>query len=57
MKTDLVTLKPEANTLYDAHQITKEKGIRHIPVVNEQGQIIGHCDTKSVNCQCDANFV
>lgn len=39
MTKDLVTLTPESS-LYDAHQITKEKGIRHIPVVNDQGQII-----------------
>lgn len=39
MTTDLVTLTPESS-LFDAHQITKEKGIRHIPVVNDQGQII-----------------
>lgn len=47
MKTDLVTLKPE-NTLYDAHQITKEKGIRHIPVVNEQGQILAIATQKAL---------
>lgn len=39
MSTELVTLTPEAN-LHDAHQISREKGIRHIPVVNEQGEII-----------------
>lgn len=39
MTTNLVTLTPESS-LYDAHQITKEKGIRHIPVVNGEGQII-----------------
>lgn len=39
MTTNLVTLTPESS-LYDAHQITKDKGIRHIPVVNDKGQII-----------------
>ena len=39
MTTNLVTLSPDSS-LYDAHQITKEKGIRHIPVVNAEGQII-----------------
>lgn len=47
MKTDLVTVTPEAK-LYDAHQITKEKGIRHIPVVNEQGQIIAMATQKAL---------
>lgn len=47
MKTNLVTLPPTA-TLHDAHLITKEKGIRHIPVVNEDGQIIAIATQKTL---------
>lgn len=39
MSTNLVTLSPNAN-LHDAHQISREKSIRHIPIINSDGEII-----------------
>lgn len=35
MTSRLIKLTPEA-TLHDAHEITREKGIRHLPVVNQE---------------------
>lgn len=39
MTTKLITLGPEA-TLRDAHNITKEKGIRHIPIVDSHNKLL-----------------
>jgi CBS-domain-containing membrane protein len=39
MTTKLITLGPEA-TLRDAHNITKEKGIRHIPIVDSDNKLL-----------------
>ncbi|WP_440053994.1 CBS domain-containing protein [Pseudoalteromonas sp. T1lg65] len=42
---DLMTADPFAvtadNTLHDAHNIMKEKNVRHIPVINEEGILVG----------------
>ncbi len=35
MTSRLIKLTPAA-TLHDAHEITREKGIRHLPVVNQE---------------------
>lgn len=40
MTASLVTLTPEAS-LHDAHNITKDEGIRHIPVVNDNNEVLG----------------
>ena len=40
MTTELVTLK-QSDSIKDARKIMSEKGIRHIPVVGEQGELIG----------------
>ncbi|GAA0858013.1 CBS domain-containing protein [Aliiglaciecola litoralis] len=41
MTSRLIKLTPEAS-LHDAHEITREKGIRHLPVVNQHThQLIG----------------
>lgn len=39
MTTKLVTLTPSA-TLHDAHMITKDKGIRHIPIVDNNNTLL-----------------
>ncbi|MEI5640625.1 MULTISPECIES: CBS domain-containing protein [unclassified Pseudoalteromonas] len=42
---DLMTPDPFAvtasNTLHDAHNLMKEKNVRHIPVINEDGVLVG----------------
>jgi CBS domain-containing protein len=39
MTKNLVTLSPNS-TLHDAHNITREKGIRHIPTIDDNGELI-----------------
>jgi CBS domain-containing protein len=40
MSTDLVTVHPSAS-LYHARELMNEKGIRHLPVVNHDGKLVG----------------
>ncbi|MED3662529.1 acetoin utilization AcuB family protein [Ureibacillus sp. FSL K6-8385] len=40
MKTEVYTLTPE-NTLNDALNMMRDKNIRHIPIVDEEGNIVG----------------
>lgn len=47
MTSKVVTLKPEAN-LFEAHNITREQGIRHLPVVNEQNEIVAVLTQKAL---------
>lgn len=47
MKSDVVTL-PITATLHDAHTITREKGIRHIPVVNSNNEVVAIATQKAL---------
>ena len=47
MTTNLVTLSPDAN-LKDAHDITRDKGIRHIPIVDNNNQLQAIVTQKSL---------
>lgn len=40
MKTDIITLKP-SNTIKDASKIMREKKIRHLPIINDNHNLIG----------------
>ncbi len=40
MKKDLVTIRPDT-PFYEARWIIQEKGIRHLPVVDESRRILG----------------
>jgi len=40
MTRDVVTLKPD-DTLYDAERLMRERHVRHIPVVSNEGRIHG----------------
>lgn len=40
MKTNVVTLFPD-NTIADAISLMREKKIRHLPIVNQQNQLVG----------------
>jgi len=52
---DLMTPAPLAikadNTLHDAHNLMKEKNIRHIPVINENGALVGMLTQKILIAQ------
>lgn len=52
---DLMTPTPLAikadNTLHDAHSLMKEKNIRHIPVINENGGLVGMLTQKILIAQ------
>ena len=43
--SDLMTSNPFAmkaeNTLHDAHNLMKEKNVRHIPIIDENGLLVG----------------
>ncbi|WP_404340772.1 HPP family protein [Pseudoalteromonas mariniglutinosa] len=43
--SDLMTVDPFAvssdNSLHDAHNLMKEKNVRHIPVIDEDGVLVG----------------
>lgn len=47
MTQGVVSLTADAN-LHDAHTITREKGIRHIPVVNDDNQVIAIVTQKAL---------
>lgn len=47
MKKNVVTLPPTA-TLHDAHTITKQQGIRHIPIVNDDYKVVGIVTQKAL---------
>lgn len=40
MSTELITVHPSAS-LYHARELMNEKGIRHLPVVNDAGVLVG----------------
>ena len=40
MSTDLITVKPDL-TIFEAKKLMAEKKIRHLPVVDEEGKLIG----------------
>jgi acetoin utilization protein AcuB len=40
MATDLITVGPEV-TIFDAKQLMTERNIRHLPVVDEKGKLLG----------------
>lgn len=40
MSTELVTVHPSAS-LYHARELMNKKGIRHLPVVNQDGKLVG----------------
>jgi CBS domain-containing protein len=40
MATDLVTVTP-STSLFRARELMREKGIRHLPVVNDDGGLVG----------------
>lgn len=40
MSRDVITVKPDA-TLPEVHQLLKEKKIRRLPVVDEDGELVG----------------
>ncbi len=40
MKRPVITIGPEA-TLHEAHRLMWEKGIRHLPVVDARGELVG----------------
>lgn len=39
--TDQLITVPMGTSLFEAHELMKEKRIRHLPVVNEQDEIVG----------------
>ncbi|MFC6439234.1 HPP family protein [Bowmanella sp. JS7-9] len=47
MTTKLVTLGPDA-TLKDAHEMTREQGVRHLPVVDENGKLLSLVTQKAL---------
>ncbi|NHH88566.1 CBS domain-containing protein [Pseudoalteromonas sp. MB47] len=53
--SDLMTPDPFAisaqNTLHDAHNLMKEKNVRHIPVINEHGGLVGMLTQKIMIAQ------
>ena len=53
--SDLMTPDPlaitAANSLHDAHNLMKEKNIRHIPVINEHGGLVGMLTQKIMIAQ------
>ncbi|MBB1300778.1 MAG: CBS domain-containing membrane protein [Pseudoalteromonas rhizosphaerae] len=52
---DLMTSDPFAvsaeNTLHDAHNLMKEKNIRHIPVIDNNGELVGMLTQKIMIAQ------
>ncbi|MEO2279254.1 CBS domain-containing protein [Pseudoalteromonas pernae] len=50
MTTDLVTIAPDA-TLHQAHEVMREHNIRHIPVVDEDQQLLGMLTQKVMIAQ------
>lgn len=47
MTKDLYTLTPEAS-LFDAHELSKRKGVRHIPVVDSNQKLVGIVTQKNL---------
>jgi CBS domain-containing protein len=49
--TDLMTANPFSlnvkSTLHDAHNLMKEKNVRHIPVIDEDGAFVGMLTQKN----------
>ena len=55
MTTDLHTLRPE-DTLYSARKLMMEANIRHIPIVNSAGELVGLVTHRDVLSAADSDL-